>query len=99
MLLKRKTKSNRFILTVVGLTFVVDDSHLLEPVQSAEEQGQVTKFISRSQGGMCTQTGGLNLSFKETHKVLLWSFTVVPPTYLVDIEHELAYHNQLKHKI
>ena len=52
MLLKRKTKSNRFILTVVGLTFVVDDSHLLAPVQSPEEQGQVTKFISRSQGGI-----------------------------------------------
>ena len=99
MLLKRKTKSNRFILTVVGLTFVVDDSHLLATVQSAEEQGQVTKFISRSQGGMCTQRGGLNFSFKETHKVLLWSFTVVPSTYLVDNEHELAHHSQLMHKI
>ena len=54
MLLKRKTKSNSFILTVVGLTHVVDDSHLLAPVQSAEEHSQVTKFISRSQGGMCT---------------------------------------------
>ena len=99
MLLKRNTQSNSFILTVVGLTYVVDDSHLLAPVQSDEEQGLVTKFISISQGGMCTQTGGLNLSFKETHKILLWSFTVVPPTYLVDIEHELAYHSQLKNKI
>ena len=99
MLLKRNTQSNSFILTVVGLTYVVDDSHLLASVQSAEEQGLVTKFISRSQGGMCTQTGGLNLSFKETHKVLLWSFTVVPPRYLVDNEHELVYHSQLKHKI
>ena len=98
-MLKRKTKSNSFILTVVGLTYVVDDSHLLAPVQSAEEHSQVTKFINRSQRGMCTQTGGLNLSFKETHKVLLWSFTVVPPTYLVDNEHELVYHSQLKHKI
>ena len=71
MLLKRKTKSNSFILTAVGLTYVVDDSHLLAPVQLAEEQGLVKKFISRSQGGMCTQTGGLNLSFKETHKILL----------------------------
>ena len=71
MLLKRKTKSNSFILTVVGLTYVVDHSYLLAPVQSAQEQGQVTKFISRSQGGMCTKTGGLNLSFKETHKILL----------------------------
>ena len=78
---------------------MVDDSHLLAPVQSAEEQGLVTKFISISQGGMCTQTGGLNLSFKETHKILLWSFTVVPPPYLVDIEHELAYYSQLKNKI
>ena len=98
MLLKRKTKSNRFILKVVRLTYVVDDSHLLAPVQSAEEQGQVTKFISRSQGGMCTQTG-LNLSLKETHKVLLWGLTAVPPTYLVDNEHEFPYHCQLKHKI
>ena len=56
MLLKRNTQSNRFILTVVGLTYVVDDSHLLAPVQSAEEQGLVKKFISRSQGGMYTQT-------------------------------------------
>ena len=55
MLLKRNTKSNSFILAVVGLTYVVDDSYLLAPVQSAEEQGLVTKFISRSQGGMCTQ--------------------------------------------
>ena len=48
---------------------------------------------------MSTQTGGLNLSFKETHKILLWSFTVVPPAYLVDNEHEMAYHSQLKNKI
>ena len=98
MLLKRK-KSNNFILTAVGLTYVVDDSHLLAPVQSAEEHSQVTTFISRSQGGMYTQTGGLNLSFKETPKVLLWSFTVVPPTYLEHNEHQLVYHSQLKHKI
>ena len=71
----------------------------LAPVQSAEEQGEVTKFRSRSQGRMCTQTGGVNLSFKETHKVLLWSFTIVPPTYLVDNEHELVYHSQLKRNI
>ena len=56
MLPKRKTKSNSFILTIVGLTYVVDDSHLLAPVQSAQEHCQVTKFRSRSQGGMCTQT-------------------------------------------
>ena len=68
MLLKRKTKSNSFILTAVGLTYVVDDSHLLRPVQSAEEQGLVKKFISRFQGGMCTQTGGLNLSSKKHTK-------------------------------
>ena len=99
MLLKRNTQSNTFILTVVGLTYVVDDGHLLAPVQSGEEQGLVTKFISRSQGGMYTQTGGLNLSFKETHKILLWSFTVVGATYLVDNEHEITYHSQLKNKI
>ena len=102
MLLKRNTQSNSFILTVVGLTYVVDDSHLLASVESAEEQGLVTKFISRSQGGMCTQTGGLNLSFKETHKILIRSFTVVGPTsrtYLVSNEHEMAYHSQLKSKI
>ena len=61
MLLQRNTQSNSLILTVVGLTYVVDDSNLLAPVQSAEEHSQVTKFISRSQGGMYTQTGGLNL--------------------------------------
>ena len=44
MLLKRKTKSNSFILTAVGLTY--DDSHLLSPVQSAEEQGLVKKLLS-----------------------------------------------------
>ena len=49
MLLKRNTQSKTFILTVVGLTYVVDDGE-------DEEQGLVTKFISRSQGGMCTQT-------------------------------------------
>ena len=98
MLLKRNTQSNTFILTVVALTYVVDDGHLLAPVQSGEEQGPVTKFIRRSQGGMYTQTGGLNLSFTETHKILLWSFTVVGPTYLVDIEDEITYHSQ-KNKI
>ena len=94
-------KKNK-ILTVVGLTYVADDINLLAPVQSAEKQGLVTKFISRSQGGMCTQTGGLNLSFKKTHKILIWSFTVVgltSGTYLVDNEHEMAYHSQLKSKI
>ena len=65
MSLKRNTQSNSFILTVVGLRYVVDDIHLLSPVRSAEKQGLVTKFISRSRGGMCTQTGGLNLSFKK----------------------------------
>ena len=78
---------------------MVDDGHLLAPVQSGEEQGLVTEFISRSQGGMYTQTGGLNLSFKETHKILFWSFAVVGPTYLVDNEHEITYHSQLKNKI
>ena len=72
---------------------MVDDSHLLAPVQSGEEQGLVKKIIRRS------QTGGLNLSFKETHNVLLRSFTVVPPAYLVDNEHEMAYHSQLKNNI
>ena len=66
MLLKRNTKSNTFILIVVGLTYVVDDSHLLAPVQSGEEQGLVTKIIWRSQGGICTQTGGL-ISHSKKH--------------------------------
>ena len=81
---------------------MVDDGHLVAPVQSGEEQGLMKKFISRSQGGMCTQTGGLNLSFKKTHQILIWSFTVVgltSRTYLVDNEHEMTYHSQLKSKI
>ena len=90
MLLKRNTQSNRFILTVVGLTYVVDDSHLLVPVQSAQEQGQVTKFRSRSQGRMCTQTESLiQRNTQSTALELHYCST----NNLVDNEHELVNHS------